>query len=105
MRQGFNHPDVPESPPAHYTGGVAQPVDVTLTKEAKVRAAKKSNLIGRVFMVLAIASVGITHSLPVFIFLFVLMVAVNFAAWRYYLRVEREAATELALHARSLDEE
>ncbi|HEY1759396.1 MAG TPA: hypothetical protein VGG72_28750 [Bryobacteraceae bacterium] len=105
MRQGFNRPDVPESPPAHYTGGVAQAGDVTLTKEAKVRAAKKSNRIGRVFMVLAIASVGIVHSLPVFIFLFTLMVAVNFAVWRYYLGVEREAATELALHARSLDEE
>jgi len=105
MRQGFGRTDVPESPPAHYTGGVAQPVDVTLTREAKARAAKKSNRIGRVFMVLAIASVGIVHSLPVFIFLMVLMVAVNFAAWRYYLKVEREGAMELAYHARSVEEE
>jgi hypothetical protein len=105
MRQEFYRPDVPESPPAHYTSGQAGPVYVTLTKEAKVRAAKKSNRIGRVFMVLAIASVGIVHSLPVFIFLMVLMVAVNFAAWRYYLKVEREGAMELAYHARSVEEE
>lgn len=105
MRQGFYPPDAPESPPAHYTGGLVQPVDVTLTKEAKSRAAKKANRIGRWFMVLAILSLPITHSSAVFFFLFVVMVAVNFAAWRYFLKVEREAAAELALHARSLDEE
>jgi hypothetical protein len=105
MRQENYRTDVPESPPAHYTSGQAGPVDVTLSREAKVRAAKKSNRIGRVFMVLAIASVGIVHSLPVFIFLMVLMVAVNFAAWRYYLKAEREGAMELAYHARSVEEE
>lgn len=105
MKQDFYRPDAPESPPAHYTGGVAQPVDVTLSQEAKARAAKKANRIGRMFMVLAIISLPITHSLPVFFFLFVVMVAVNFAAWRYFLKVEREGAAGMALHARSLDEE
>lgn len=105
MKQDFYRPDAPESPPAHYTGGLAQPVDVTLTKEAKSRAAKKANRIGRVFMVLAILSLPVTHSLPVFFFLFTVMVAINFVAWRYFLKVEREGAADLALRARSLDEE
>lgn len=106
MRQELYRPDVPESPSAYYTRGLAQPVEVPLSRAAKARAAKQANRIGRVFMFLAIASLPITHSLPVFLSLCVLMVAVNFAAWRYFLKVEREAdARELALRARSLDEE
>jgi hypothetical protein len=105
MRQELYRPDVPESPSAYYTRGLTQPADVPLSKEAKARASKKANRIGRVFMFIAIASLPITHSLPVFFCLFVVMVAVNFVAWRYFLKIEREGATELALHARSVDEE
>lgn len=105
MRQEFYRPDAPESPPAHYTSGQVQSVEVTLTQEAKKQAAKKANRIGRMFMVLAIISLPITHSLSVFFTLVVVMVAVNFVAWRYFLKIEREGAAGLALHAPSLDEE
>jgi hypothetical protein len=90
----------PDSPRGSY-----QSVDVSLTREAKSRAVKKAHRISRWFVGLSAFSFGITQSLPLFFFLATVTLAVNLIAWRYYLKIEREAATELALHARSLDEE
>jgi hypothetical protein len=80
-------------------------MEIELTKEGKTRAAKKANRIASPLMGLAIGAIAFGHSLPEFFAVAVLMVIVELVAWRYFLKVEREAAANGQVLRRSLDGE
>src|SRR5580698_7752788 len=82
-----------------------RPAGTAMTKEAKTRAARRANRFSRWFLVAAFVCLGLTHSYVLFFWLAGLCVAVNFAAWRYFLKLERQAAVGGLVLSRPQDEE